>query len=340
MKKFIKLEIILIIFLFTIQLISCTNKNKKVTVSNDIEKESFVEEKQVTELITNGKKLLLEDKFIEAKINFIKAISLDKNNKNIYLEIKDSYLNVNRLDDAYYIIKVALLNDVDKEYMENILNDISNNFDLINLSATVTQNSTYTLPNDINLEINNNTVSLPIFWTNSIVDTSELGSFKYEGVNKEFGRKVVMNILVSSNDYTTKYGYLKNVSMKDNKIYADFDLVDAYFYDKALEEAIKDNKATKNEYGEYVYDNPYIRNVSDKITSYELNTNFAYTKYYSEVVPFNDSMIYQSKQEVINYEDLYSFYTNSEKSKFDNKLLKIYIKNNLIYSFTPDNFYY
>lgn len=343
MKKIFKLQTIFIALILSTLLISCTNKNKKVTISNNTSDEILVEDTQIKELIDNGKKFLSDEKYDEAKINFIRAISLDKNNKNIYLQIKDLYIASNRLDDAYYITKIALLNNIDTENMKNILNEISSEFDVIKITETITQNSRYSLPNEVIVEINNNKISLPIFWLNSKVDTSQLRTVKYEGLNEEYGRKIEMEILVTANNYATEYGYIKNIYMKNDKLYADIDLAECYSGDKALEESIKDNKATfdPND-GQYVYlSHFYIRNNSSETTTYELDKSFAYCEFYPHSsVTYEDAMHPENKYKIINYDEFIDKYKDTLINNPNKSFARIKFKNNMIYSIYKDNVYF
>ena len=341
MKKFIKLELILLFIILTTSLLSCTDTSKKVTISNNTEYEILIEDNQVSELINKGKNFLSNKKYNEAKINFIRAISLNNENKDIYLQIKDLYLNSNRLDDAYYIIKIALLNNVDTENMNIILTEISSKLDVINISETVTQNSSYSLPNDINIDINNNKISLPIFWLNSKVDTSQLGTFKYEGINNEYGRKIEMEIVVTANKYTTEYGYIKNIYKQYDKLYADIDLVEYFTGDEAISEAIKDN-SDEVDLDSIYFDGPYYkRNNSSKITTYELDTSFAYCEYYPGVyAPLDGPAMTRTEHRIIKYSEFLDQYKDTLISNPDKSYARISTKNNKIYAIYRNDFYF
>ena len=341
MKKFIKLELILLFIILTASLFSCTNTSKKVTVSNNTQDEILVEEKQVAELINKGKKLISDKKYDEAKVNFIRAISLDKENKDIYLQIKDFYLNSNRFDDAYYIIKIALLNNVDTDNMNIILTEISSKLGVIKISETVTQNSSYSLPNDLNIDINNNKISLPIFWLNSKVDTSQLGSFKYEGFNNEYGRKIEMEIVVTSNEYATEYGYIKNIYKQNDKLYADIDLVEYFVGDEAIAEAAKDNSDAIDLNAFYLDGPYYTRNNSSQITTYELDTSFAYCEYYPGVyAPADGPAMTRTEHRIIKYSEFIDQYKNTLISNPDKSYARISTKNNKLYAIYRNDFYF
>ncbi|NLZ35508.1 MAG: tetratricopeptide repeat protein, partial [Clostridiales bacterium] len=112
-KKLIKQINMLALLTLAISLFACTDINKKITISNNTNKEILLEEDEISELINKGKKLLNDERYDEANAYFNKALELDKSNKNLYLKIKDIYLEANRLDDAYFLIKSAISNNVD-----------------------------------------------------------------------------------------------------------------------------------------------------------------------------------------------------------------------------------
>ncbi|WP_418223357.1 tetratricopeptide repeat protein [Clostridium isatidis] len=117
-KKLIKQINMLALLTLAISLFACTDINKKITISNNTNKEILLEEDEISELINKGKKLLNDERYDEANAYFNKALELDKSNKNLYLKIKDIYLEANRLDDAYFLIKSAISNNVDVDLVE------------------------------------------------------------------------------------------------------------------------------------------------------------------------------------------------------------------------------
>lgn len=283
-RKFIKLAIIPIFLILTTSLFSCTDMTKKVTVSNDTQSEILVEENEADEAISNAKKLLDDDKYDEAKAYFNKAISLDKSNKDLYLKIKDIYMESNKFDDAYFIIKTALANGVDSENMKAIAKEISSKFDVIKLTNSVYQDSEFNLPQSVTTDINEEQISLPLTWNVSKVDTTNAGTFSYYGINEEYGRQVEMNLTILENIYDKQIGCINNIYTIDGKTYIDVDLVEFYRgREESLREFLKDNKdkdkidLPTNDKGEYyVPDSYYIRNNYDKLTTYEVSNNCSF----------------------------------------------------------------
>ena len=268
-----------LLFIFVLSnsllLISCGNTSKKITISENTQEEISLEENEIIKYIATGEKLLDEGNLQEAKENFDKSITFDKSNKDTYLRIKDKYLSMNKIDEAYNIIKTAIANNVDVENMKLILKEISSKFELIKLPFKVYQDSNYSLPNEVNLNVYDTSVSIPITWDTNTVDTNNLGTFTYEGYNDDYGRKVIVELTIIENVYDKQIGSIKNIYSVNGKTYIDVDLVEFYSgLETALPEAIKDNKAPINENGEYFLPNGiYIRNKYSKLTTYEVSSN-------------------------------------------------------------------
>ena len=51
--------------------------------------------------------------------------------------IKDKYIEANRLDDAYYFINLAIMNNVDVEKMKEVQKEISSKFEVVQLNDEV-----------------------------------------------------------------------------------------------------------------------------------------------------------------------------------------------------------
>lgn len=278
-----KLSFFLIIFTL-LTIISCGNTSKKITISENTENEISVEESETIQSITSGEKLLDEGKFEEAKEYFNKAISFDKTNTDTYLRIKDKYISINKLDEAYNIIKTAISNNVDIESMKSILKEISSKFEVTKLSNSVYQDGIYSLPKEINISLSGNTKSVPINWDNQTVDTSNIGAFTYEGYNDEYGRKVIIDLTVMENVYDKQIGYIKKIYTLNDKTYIDVDLVEFYLGEEALIQSLKDtDKMLSTENGDpYVPHGYYIRNNYTELTTYEISNDCSFQLLYQD----------------------------------------------------------
>lgn len=320
-----------LLFIFIISasltLISCNNTSKKITVSENTEEEVSLEESEIIKAINTGEKLLDENNFLEGKEYFNKAISLDKENKDTYIRIKDKYISINKLDEAYTIIKTAISNNVDIENMKLLLKEISSKFEVIKISSSVYQNSSYTLPKEVNINVYDTSVSIPVTWNSENVDTNSIGTFTYEGYNDEYGRKIIVDLTVMENVYDKQVGWVKNIYISNDKVYADIDLIELYLgHDEALKEAIKDGKAGIDENGEYFLPDPiWIRNNSDTIVTYPLNSDCGVYLLY----PYDRSTLVNT-----SHDDLLKEYTKSINNERRTLLLWIESKNGSAYKIT------
>ncbi len=276
MKKGLIQNLLFIFVLSTsLLLISCSNTSKKITISENTEDTISLEESEIIKAINAGEKFLDENKLQEAKEYFNKAISLETENKDTYIRIKDKYISINKLDEAYNIIKTAISNNVDVVNMKIVLKEISSKFEVIKISNSIYQNDLYSLPKEVQINISDIPILIPITWDKENIDTSTIGTFAYEGYNDEYGRKVIVDLTVMENVYTKEAGSIKKVYSANGKTYIDVDLVELYLgFEKAVPEAIKDNRAAINEKGEYFLPNSYyIRDNYTKLTTYEVSNN-------------------------------------------------------------------
>ncbi|GAA0083835.1 hypothetical protein UT300007_02740 [Clostridium sp. CTA-7] len=348
-KKFFSKIIIISVITVSSTLVSCQNTSKKITISDNTKNTISSEENEINQAIKTGEEYLNENNFDEAKEYFNKAISLDKTNKDIYLKIKDIYMSLNRFDDAYFIVKTALTNNIDIENMKLILKDISSKFESINTTLSIYQNTNYTLPNEVKTVISGNTISLPITWDNQVVDSSTTGTFIYEGFNEEYGRRAKMELTVLENVYDKQIGSINKIYTSNGKTYIDVDLVELYLDpNEALIEAKKDNMAAYDEEkGEYFLPfSYYIRNNNSTITTYEVSRDCVFQLFFIDLFVLGyDSESNLPELNTVSYETFKNYIDMMYKMHLDNKqelgdkiitnrttLCWVEIKNNTVYS--------
>ncbi len=121
---------------------------------------------------------------------------MDKSNKESYIEIKNKYMEKKRTDDAYYFIKLAVTNNVDTENMKKLLNDIKSKFEVTKVYVNVYQNNEYKLPDKIKVKINNEDKEVEVVWNNKNIDTSKVGTIKYEGKIEQYDRMAELNLKI------------------------------------------------------------------------------------------------------------------------------------------------
>lgn len=180
------LTLLLCISVFT----ACSAKDKQIVLSNNISQQAKAEENEISEKVKEGNKYLSEGKYEQARTIYENAISIDKGNKNTYLEIKDSYIEAGRLDDAFYIIKLAIENKVDTDSMKEQLEAIKKKFQVVNLTGSVNQNEYFKLPEAAAFKINNVDTKVDINWNISSIDTSNPGTYTFEGTAQEYERPI------------------------------------------------------------------------------------------------------------------------------------------------------
>lgn len=187
-KKKNKLIIIVVALILAVGLvvtgtIIVTKKVKEIKISHSIEK---------------GVNSLKEKNFADAKKFYEEAISTDENKEETYINIKDEYIEVGRLDDAYSIIKIALANEVNTTAMEDVLKGIVKKFPVTTLNVTIKLNDKYSLPLDAVLKLNNEEeIKAAVDWNKPSVSTDKAGTFEYKGTASEYGRpvKLVLTVL-------------------------------------------------------------------------------------------------------------------------------------------------
>ncbi|KAJ49226.1 tetratricopeptide (TPR) repeat protein [Clostridium tetanomorphum] len=328
-KKVILLSLTLTVML---SISACGNKEKRTILTDDVKQEVTMQENETKKLIENGIDFLNKGKYDDAKSSFEKAISMDKSNKGAYIEIKNRYMEKQRMDDAYYIIKLAISNSVDTENMKELLKDIKSKFQVTKLSASVYQNDEYKLPNKIKAKINNEDKEVNVVWNNNTVDTSKLGSVKYEGKIEQYDRSAELNLKVTKVEKAKKIGGISKVYEDNGKRYLRFDEVQ-FFKDKdgnddtAEKEARKDgaNPASFDEgnVNGRLSDGYYIRNKDKSLKTYEISPNADIS-----VCGFSVNLDTINQQR-ISYEKFKTL-DMGDRPRYRGVLCYIYLENNVV----------
>jgi hypothetical protein len=204
MKKRHYYKLILFIAIsLTFSLIACnTNKDKEVVLSSNVLEDLNNDKLDIMSLLQRGDDCLKANDFASAKAFYEKAVIKDKMNIDTYLIIKDKYLDVNRLDDAYYFVNLAIDNSVDKDNMTKILDNIKSKFTPITLSNTIAKSSAFNLPTTVDVSVNNtDTETCDVTWDTS-ANTNNLGVFCYNGFCNKYHRTVTYNLSIKEITYT------------------------------------------------------------------------------------------------------------------------------------------
>ena len=256
----------------------CEGEQKTIILANDVKHEAAMQENEIKKIINAGTNFLNEGKYDDAKNSFEKALSMDKANKGAYIEIKNKYMDKQRIDDAYYIIKLAIANNVDVDYMTELLKDIKSKLEVTKLDISVYQKNEYKLPDKIKAKINNEDKEVSVIWNNNSVDTSKLETVKYEGKIDQYDRSVELNLnILKKVEKIKKIGYISKVYEANDKRYLKIDEVEFFMNSStnpriAEEEAIKDGMGSiiNSEHG-HIEGGYYTRNKDNSLRTYEIS---------------------------------------------------------------------
>ncbi|NFV13184.1 Ig-like domain-containing protein [Clostridium sp. FAM 1755] len=299
-KKFIiSLTLILIVM---ISVSGCGKKQKTSILTNDVKQQEAMKENEIKKFIKDGTNFLNSGKYDDAKSSFEKAISMDKSNKGAYIEIKNKYIEKNRIDDAYYFIKLAISNNVDIENMKKLLNDIKSKFEVTKLYVNVYQNNEYQLPDKIKAKINNEDKEVGVVWNNNSINTNKVGTIKYEGKIEQYDREAELNLKIIEVKKETKkenntekvkniqeendnkkvkngkqIGFINEIYEQNGKRYLKIDDVE-FFFNKDGNDRTAEREAIKDGRKDLLHDGGldngyYIRNKNKSLEAYEISQN-------------------------------------------------------------------
>jgi len=355
-KKSTKKNISIVMSLLLIlTFVSCTKTDKETVLSPNVSEDIKTEENEVKLTLEKGHNFLKDGDFESAKSTYEKAISMDKTNKDIYLEIKDKYLAINRFDDALYFIQLSINNSTDIENMKAISDDIKANFQTDIFTKALYEGDNFTLPSELIAKINNEDISIPVTWNNSIVDTSTTGIFYFSGTNKEYSREfnATINVLppvIVEEPVTVldeEIAYIKAIYESNGKTYVDVHLVEFLRGAEALSAALEENPSfvlTNEDGSRFIANGYYIRDNHNTITTYELSDDTMFNLLPYDIDPFPESLPadspdnYSAIPKPVTYDD-FKFYIDKVSSGLkaqnlstDRRLLSwIKTKNNIVY---------
>ncbi|GEM_PF-1533975 len=332
MKK--KVKAVLLISLMTmVILVGCKTKEESdttydITVSInkpniELSKSETIisrDKKEVARLKKDGDKYLSEKHFEAAKSAYEEAIVRDRYNSELYLAIKESYVQAGRYDDAYGIVSKAIDNNVAVEAMEEVLGEITVKFDIVTLNQEVYQEDIYILPEEGEVVINGEPTTDLIVWDKQAT-TDTPGKYMYEGHTLVYNRGVNLILNVKDNVYDRKIGYIRNIygSNENNSIVIGFDEAEFYRGDKALAEAIKDEQVEIDEEGKYIMLNEYyVRNSSYDIVNYNIGKFPSYNLLNHEINDFKEG---SRELDDVDYETIKRHIDNYKDSDEEEKLL-------------------
>lgn len=332
MKKKVKAGLLISLMTMVI-LVGCKTKEESDTTSDikvsinkpniELSKSETVisrGKKDVARLKRDGDKYLSEKHFDAAKFAYEEAIIRDKFNCGIYLDIKESYVQAGRYDDAYDIISKAIDNNVAVEVMEEVLGEITINFEIVTLNHEVYQEDVYILPEGGEVVINGEPTTDLIVW-DKVATTDTPGKYMYEGHTLVYNRNVNLTLNVKNNVYERKVGYIRNIyeASENNSIMIEFDEAEFFKGDEALVEAINDEQVEINEEGKYIMlSEYYVRNSSYDMETYNVERFPTYNLLNHEV---NDMQEGSKELNNVDYETIKGHIDNYKDSDEEEKLL-------------------
>lgn len=318
----------LLISITIVSFTACTVKDKETVISKDVSQDIKAEEKELRKAIDLGNDYLQQGKYDEARKSYEKAISMDKGNKYIYLEIKDKYMEKERFDDGFYIIKLAIDNKVDYANMKNVLEEIKKKFQIVDMKESIYRGDEYVLPKNVTIKVNEKNIDAPVKWNNTSVDTSKIGTFTFEGEAEEYGRIVKITLNVSE----AKIGYVTQVYEENGNKHLKFDEVQFLGGEKGIEERRKDAERkglTVSEESLKTDDGWFIKDDDEEITTYKISNNASFNLHDYVIDPLGDTQLKSVSYEVFKKAMIAK---NSEcpDKHSRNALCRIYLENGTI----------
>lgn len=269
-----KLKLISIIFLIMFSIVGCKPNNKEELLYKDVNKHNNISSKDLLNIYQEAEDDLNAGNYNDAKKNFCKVIEISNDKKHMFLAIKDKYMSIGRLDDAYYFIKLAISYKIDTVNMEKILQEIKSKFEVKYFSYEVKKNEDFKLPETVKLKINNEDTDVNINW-NKEVDTSVPGVYTYTGIDNVYDHIVYLTLTVKEPVVRTLYGRVVNSYKENNKYYLIVDEFDKiYIGDEAKQKLYENKLYVEKEDGkkEFCF-SVYAENVDETTKTYCVSDN-------------------------------------------------------------------
>ncbi|MGL5153209.1 MAG: Ig-like domain-containing protein [Clostridium sp.] len=206
--------------------------NKSEVIIDNITNEIKAEENEIINKIKDGEEKLTKNNYDEAMESFKDAISKEVTNKDTYIKIKDIYMGLNRKDDAYHIVRLAIANNIEKEEMTKIGEEIRKEFEVSTLTLKQSNRLKISLPKTVTMNINNQPKEVEVTWE-PVTDT-KVGSYVVKGKSIDYERDVELNLILFDKitkdeamqivknkfgDKNNKYIYNRDVKYKKQSYY-------------------------------------------------------------------------------------------------------------------------
>ena len=164
------------------------------------------------------------------------------------------------------------MNNVDVEKMKEVQKEISSKFEVVQLNDEVLQYNKYSLPDKVNMKINNIPQDVSITWDTDYVNTNNYGTYIFTGFSKEFGHTVIMTLKVRELIINNVFGKIAKVYEKDGHKYISLDPIEEYYTgEEAISKAVENGypKTLKEEFGR----ENFAINISETTKDYIVSDN-------------------------------------------------------------------
>lgn len=121
------------------------------------------------------------------------------------------------------------MNNVDVEKMREVQKEISSKFEVVQLNDEVLQYNKYSLPDKVNMKINNIPQDVSITWDTDYVNTNNYGTYTFTGFSKEFRHTVVMTLKVRELIINNVFAKIVKVYEKDEHKYITLNPIEEYY---------------------------------------------------------------------------------------------------------------
>jgi len=160
------------------------------------EKTIKIDPKNISARLGLGKTYLLMGKEDEARKTFREVIDINPDNADEYISISEIYMDLNWNDEALLILREGYKN-AGSEKIKSKMDELQQKIPVETIEAAVNQNDKYVLPSKVRIKINNSDKELEVQWEQTPVDTTKGGEYTFNGVTKEYERKVTLKLIVS-----------------------------------------------------------------------------------------------------------------------------------------------
>lgn len=148
-----------------------------------------------TEIVIQLAKAYAESGDLENAVKLLEeTIFLDKKNHEPYIALADIYLNSNKYVEAKLMYLRGILESPNQEPLKQGLDKLIASVEVPELNVTLEKNQNYSLPSELEVNINGSKQALKVKWDTDKVDSSSGKDCKIRGSIEIFDKPVILNI--------------------------------------------------------------------------------------------------------------------------------------------------